>query len=50
MYEKYHDLTKRWMDQHGVKYDAIVFGKPNADYYVDDKNMSIDEFIKRRKI
>ena len=50
MYEKYYDVTKRWMDKHGVKYDAIIFGKPNADYYVDDKNMSIDEFIKRRKI
>jgi hypothetical protein len=25
-----------------------MFGKPNADYYVDDKNISIEEFVRKR--
>ena len=29
---------KRW----GVKYHELKFGKPNADYYVDDKMLSMD--------
>ena len=29
----------------GGNYNELIFGKMNADYYVDDKNMSIEEFI-----
>ena len=42
---KYKDLTQHWLDKNNVKYTELVFGKMNADYYVDDKNMSIEEFI-----
>lgn len=42
---KYEKVTKRWLKEHNVKYTELVFGKMNADYYVDDKNMSIEEFI-----
>lgn len=42
---KYDDITKRWLAKNNVKYHELVFGKMNADYYVDDKNMSINEFI-----
>jgi len=41
---KYDAVTRRWLNEHGVLYDELVFGKMNADYYVDDKNISIDEF------
>jgi len=47
---KYRDITERWLKKHNVNYHSLMFGKPNADYYVDDKNMSIDEFVKRRKL
>ena len=45
---KYRDITERWLEKHNVKYHRLMFGKPNADYYVDDKNISIDEFVRRR--
>lgn len=30
-------VTKSQMDEWGVKYHELLFGKPAADYYVDDK-------------
>ena len=48
--KKYREITERWLIKNGVKFDDLLFGKPNADYYVDDKNISIDEFIRRKKL
>ena len=31
------ELTKKQLSDWGVKYHEIYFGKPAADYYVDDK-------------
>ena len=39
------DLTINWLKKHDVKYSEIVFGKPYADFYVDDKSMSLENFI-----
>jgi capsule biosynthesis phosphatase len=30
-------ITLNWLDQHGVEYDEIYFGKPNAEIYLDDR-------------
>ena len=43
--KKYRELTQRWLKKNNVKYTGLIFGKMNADYYVDDKNISIEEFI-----
>jgi capsule biosynthesis phosphatase len=32
-------LTLSWLAEHGVEYDEIYFGKPNADLYIDDRAM-----------
>jgi len=37
------DTTKEQMERWGVKYDELMMGKPNADYYVDDKNLNVDQ-------
>lgn len=29
----------------GVKYHELKFGKPAADYYIDDRMISIDQFL-----
>lgn len=42
---KYRKVTEDWLKANGVQYDALVFGKPNADFYVDDKSMSIRSFL-----
>ena len=46
--EKYREVTENWLNKHNVQFDELVFGKMNADYYVDDKAMSIDEFVNYR--
>lgn len=35
-------VTEEQMKRWGVKYHELKFGKPNADYYVDDKMLSMD--------
>lgn len=42
---KYRKITENWLKRHRVKYNELMFGKLNADYYVDDKNISIEEFL-----
>ena len=42
---KYKLITQDWLRKNNVLYNKLMFGKPNADYYVDDKNMSIEEFL-----
>ena len=44
--KKYRALTEKWLKKNKVEYTELLFGKPNADYYVDDKNMSIEEFLR----
>tara|TARA_A100001011_G_C14315485_1_gene847775 strand:+ start:4812 stop:5114 length:303 start_codon:yes stop_codon:yes gene_type:complete len=34
----YLELTTKQLTEWGVSYDKIYMGKPNADYYIDDKN------------
>ena len=43
--KKYRNITENWLKKNNVKYNKLLFGKMNADYYVDDKNMNIEEFI-----
>lgn len=35
------DVTERQMKEWGVKYHELHFGKPNADYYIDDKSLDM---------
>ncbi len=30
-------ITLEWLDRHGIEYDEIHFGKPNAEVYIDDR-------------
>jgi len=39
-------ITVKWLKKYKVKYHKLVMGKPNGDFYIDDKNMSIQEFLK----
>ncbi|SFR58832.1 acylneuraminate cytidylyltransferase family protein [Anaeromicropila populeti] len=36
------DVTKEQLGRWGLKYHQLHFGKPNADYYVDDKMLSLN--------
>lgn len=37
-------LTLNQMNEWGVIYDKIIFGKPSYDYIVDDKSYAFDKF------
>lgn len=39
-------LTEKQLQSWGVKYHELHFGKPNADYYIDDKMLDLQTLIK----
>tara|TARA_Y100001949_G_C15780450_1_gene240421 strand:- start:155 stop:454 length:300 start_codon:yes stop_codon:yes gene_type:complete len=39
-------LTKQQLKEWGVKYHELIFGKPEADIFVDDKGISDKIFFK----
>lgn len=42
----WREVTEKQMSDWGVKYHELHMGKPNADYYVDDKMMSLEFLYK----
>ena len=37
-------VTEEWLERHNVPYDILVFGKPFADAYIDDKAITLEEW------
>ena len=37
---------EKWLKENDVHYDEIIFGKPFADLYVDDRCINLDDFMK----
>lgn len=37
-------ITLEWLDKHGIEYDEIYFGKPNADLYIDDRALRYESW------
>jgi capsule biosynthesis phosphatase len=35
-------LTLKWLENNKIPYDEIYFGKPSADWYIDDKAINVD--------
>lgn len=44
--ERNEAILVDWLDRHGVQYDELIFGKPLGDWYIDDKAMSLEAFLK----
>lgn len=42
-----YDVTVKWLNKHDVHYDQLIMAKPLGDYYIDDHNLSIDDFLKQ---
>lgn len=40
------NITCEQMKAWGVKYHELHFGKPNADYYIDDKSLELEQLLK----
>lgn len=43
-WQRYAIITK-WLEDHEVQHHDLILGRPWGDYYVDDKMMSIKDFI-----
>ena len=39
----WREITRKQMSQWGVKYHKLLFRKPSADYYIDDKSISMQQ-------
>ena len=39
-------VTLDWLEQHGIDYDEIHFGKPNAHIYIDDRAVRFEDWTK----
>ena len=39
----WRQTTESQMKEWGVRYDELKFGKPSADYYIDDKMLSLKD-------
>ena len=37
-------ITLDWLDHHGIEYDEIYFGKPNAEVYIDDRALRFNDW------
>jgi capsule biosynthesis phosphatase len=37
-------LTLEWLEKHGIEYDEIYFGKPNAEVYIDDRALRFKDW------
>jgi hypothetical protein len=44
---KYYTLTEEQLKNWKIKYHNLVFGKPSADYYIDDKGINDNDFFKQ---
>ena len=44
-YSDFYDLTKRQLDNWGVKYHQLFLGKPSGDLYIDDKGKNDYDFF-----
>ena len=45
---KNEQILVEWLAKNNVKYDELIFGKPIADLYVDDKGMNLNEFMNQQ--
>tara|TARA_B100001250_G_scaffold169750_1_gene146209 strand:- start:42904 stop:43200 length:297 start_codon:yes stop_codon:yes gene_type:complete len=44
--ENWEDLTKKQLKDWNLKYSKLIFGKPGADYYIDDKAVDLFNWFK----
>jgi capsule biosynthesis phosphatase len=42
-------IVIEWLKKHDITYDELLFGKPLADYYVDDKAVTFTDFKTLKK-
>ncbi len=39
-----YEMTKDWLDKYKVPYDQLILGKPQGDFWVDDRAISFKDW------
>ena len=39
------EVTTEWLKKHKVKYHTLIMAKPLGDFYIDDRNRTVQEFL-----
>ena len=47
--ERDRNITLKWLKNNGVPFDKLVMGKPRADFYIDDRAISLEDLCKTLK-
>jgi len=42
-------LVTRWLEKYDIPYDELLFGKPNVDYFIDDKGIGFQDWNTTKK-
>jgi len=42
-------IVTDWLSKYKIPYDELLFGKPNVDYFIDDKGIGFKDWIQTRK-
>lgn len=42
----WYNFTKKQLEKWGCKYHELIMGKPDGDFFIDNKNLSLEEFFK----
>jgi hypothetical protein len=40
----YQELTEKQLEEWGLNYTKLIFGKPHADFFVDDKAINANQY------
>lgn len=46
----HEELTKKQLETWDVNYTELIFGKPNADYYIDDKSFDYFNWFTKEEL
>jgi|TARA_B100001971_G_C18149263_1_gene514868 uncharacterized HAD superfamily protein len=44
------EFTKNQINNWGIKYHKLIMGKPQADIFIDDRAINIDDWCKKNNI
>lgn len=42
-------IVTSWLEKYNIPYDELLFGKPNVDYFIDDKGIGFDNWKKTKE-
>ena len=48
-YKECYELTFKQLNEWGCKFHELYLGKPNGDYYIDDKSILLEDFFSENK-